>query len=110
MRNRSFLSSMFRNLIGITAVGGLTLGAVGPTILGNAPAPQNSWRLLPGITYENMTLFPVVSSGGADTSAFLTLDEGLASGEVIVTEQGSDWNDSVGTMSLRLPRSTEGRR
>ncbi len=95
MRNRNFLSSMFRNLIGITAVGGLTLGAVGPTISGNAPAPnptpatENAWRLLPGITYENMTLFPVVTSGGTDTSAFLTLDEGLASGEVIVTEQGS---------------------
>ena len=95
MLNRSFLSSMFRNFISLTAVSGLTLGAVAPTIPGNAPAPdpssatENSWRLLPGITYENITLFPVVSSGSADTSAFLTLDEGLASGEVVVTEQGA---------------------
>ena len=95
MLNRSFLSSMFRNFISLTAVSGLTLGAVAPTISGNAPAPdpssatENSWRLLPGITYENITLFPVVSSGSADTSAFLTLDEGLASGEVVVTEQGA---------------------
>jgi ARG/rhodanese/phosphatase superfamily protein len=95
MFNRSFLSSIFRNFIGVTAVGGLTLGAVGPTISGSAPSPdasqaaENSWRLLPGITYENITLFPVVSSGGADTLAFLTLDEGLASGEVVVSEQGS---------------------
>ena len=95
MLNRSFLSSMFRNFISLTAVSGLTLGAVAPTISGNATAPdpssatENSWRLLPGITYENITLFPVVSSGSADTSAFLTLDEGLASGEVVVTEQGA---------------------
>jgi hypothetical protein len=95
MFNRGFLTSMFRNFIGLTAAGGLTLGAVGPVISSNAPelepspAVENSWRLLPGITYENITLFPVVTSGGADTSAFLTLDEGLASGEVVVTEQGS---------------------
>jgi hypothetical protein len=96
MFNRGFLSSMFRNFIGLTAALGLTLGAVAPVISHKvlepepSPAVENSWRLLPGITYENITLFPVVSSGGADTSAFLTLDEGLASGEVVVTEQGSD--------------------
>ena len=95
MFNRGFLSSMFRNFLGLTAVGGLTFGVVAPVISNSMPDPdpspaaENSWRLLPGITYENITLFPVVSAGGADTSAFLTLDEGLASGEVVVTEQGS---------------------
>ena len=70
MLNRGFLSSIFRNFIGLTAVGGLTLGAVAPLISGHSPEPgpspaaENSWRLLPGITYENITLFPVVSSGG----------------------------------------------
>jgi hypothetical protein len=95
MLNRGFLSSVLRNFIGLTAAGGLTLGAVAPAMPGNSPEPdptpaaENSWRLLPGITYENITVFPVVTSGGADTSMFLTLDEGLASGEVVVTEQGS---------------------
>lgn len=97
MLNRGFLSSVLRNFIGLTAVGGLTLGAVAhaPATPGASPEPdpapaaENSWRLLPGITYENITVFPVVTSGGADTSMFLTLDEGLASGEVVVTEQGS---------------------
>ena len=96
MFNRGFLSSMFRNFVGLTAAGGLTLGtAVAPATAapGNPPDPQpsveNTWRLLPGVTYENITLFPVVASVSADTSAFLTLDEGLASGEVVVTEQGS---------------------
>jgi len=97
MFNRGFLSSMLRNFVGLTAAGGLTLGtALAPAPAmppGNSPEPwpaaENSWRLLPGITYENITLFPVVASGGADTSMFLTLDEGLASGEVVVTEHGA---------------------
>ena len=42
------------------------------------------------VTYENLTIFPVVSAQGPDTSAFLTLDEGLSNGSVIVREQGSD--------------------
>lgn len=115
MLNRGFLSSMLRNLIGLTAAGGLTLGAVAPATPGNSPEPdptpaaENSWRLLPGITYENITLFPVVTSGGADTSMFLTLDEGLASGEVVVTEQGSGglFDRSV---ERRVRTSTAGRR
>ncbi|MBV8513829.1 MAG: hypothetical protein JO260_00885, partial [Acidobacteria bacterium] len=97
MFNRGFLFSMLRNFAGLTAVGALTLGAVAHapapapprSLPGPGPAAENSWRLLPGIAYENITLFPVVTAGGADTSMFLTLDEGLASGEVIVTEQSS---------------------
>lgn len=97
MFNRGFLSSMLRNFVGLTAAGGLAFGAAvasaPATPAGNSPEPgpaaENAWRLLPGITYENITLFPVVASGSADTSMFLTLDEGLASGEVVVSEQGS---------------------
>jgi hypothetical protein len=101
MFNRGFLSSMLRNFVGLSAAGGLAFGAAvasAPAMpAGNSPEPgpaaENAWRLLPGITYENITLFPVVSStatsGGADTSMFLTLDEGLASGEVVVSEQGA---------------------
>jgi hypothetical protein len=88
---------MLRNFVGLTAAGGLAFGAAvasaPATPAGNSPEPgpaaENAWRLLPGITYENITLFPVVAPGGADTSMFLTLDEGLASGEVVVTEQGA---------------------
>jgi hypothetical protein len=41
------------------------------------------------ISYENLTVFPVVASSGYDTSAFLTLEEGLSRGEVTVQEQSS---------------------
>src|SRR4029077_11940828 len=52
--------------------------------------PQDDWRLLEPITYENLTVFPVVSASGHDTRAFLTLEEGLSSGEIIVREQGAE--------------------
>jgi hypothetical protein len=45
--------------------------------------------LLDPVAYENITIFPVVSSSTQDTSPFLTLDEGLSSGAVIVSEQGA---------------------
>jgi hypothetical protein len=40
------------------------------------------------VSYENLTIFPVLSAQDADTSGFATLDEAIASGDVIVTEQG----------------------
>ena len=80
-------------LLGLSSLGALgTLGFVfasGP----EAPKPgkaEGEWRLLQSVTYENLSIFPVVSSNTYDTSWFLTLDEGLASGEVQVRERGSE--------------------
>jgi hypothetical protein len=47
------------------------------------------WRLGEPVTYENLTVFPVLAAQQADTSGFATLDEALASGDAIVTEQGN---------------------
>jgi hypothetical protein len=52
------------------------------------PAAPQGWRLAQPITYENLTIFPVIAPQDADTSEFATLDEALASGEAVVTEQG----------------------
>jgi hypothetical protein len=53
------------------------------------PAPGGQgWHLLDPVTYENLTIFPVVSTQQANTSDFSTLDEALASGDAVVTEQG----------------------
>jgi len=49
---------------------------------------RESWKVLEPITRHNLTIYPVVSSLGADTSAFLTLDEGVASGSVKILERG----------------------
>lgn len=54
-----------------------------------APSTEAGWHLGTGVTYENLTIFPVLSAAVADTSAFATLDEALASGDAVVTEQGN---------------------
>jgi hypothetical protein len=88
---RSIFAALIGGLLGITTLGGLAFVS-GPSEA-HQPPPSRSegdWRLLDPITYENISIFPVVSSQSQDTSAFLTLEEGLATGEVIVREQGSE--------------------
>jgi len=51
---------------------------------GNAP----KYKVLDPISHGNLTIFPVVTSSTHDTSGFITLDEGIRSGEVVVTEAG----------------------
>ena len=47
------------------------------------------YKVLPAIQHGNLIIFPVVANQTHPTQEFLTLDEGLRSGEVIVTESGS---------------------
>src|SRR3974390_1700487 len=77
---------------GVTALGVAALGFIwsSPGTPAGGAKPEDDWRLLEPITYENLTVFPVVSASGYDTHAFLTLEEGLASGEIIIREQGSE--------------------
>ena len=59
----------------------------------------SDYRVLAPIRHGNLTVFPVVTSVSHDTREFLTLDEGLKSGQVEVTESGS-----VRGMIRRPPR------
>src|SRR5208282_2328253 len=51
-------------------------------------APASGYSLLSPIRSSNLTVFPVVATKSYDTAEFLTLDEGLRTGEVVVTEAG----------------------
>jgi len=84
---RSILGAILGTLFGISALGGLAFIGASPNPVPGKP--EGNWRLLDPVVYENITIFPVVSSSTQDTSPFLTLDEGLSSGEVIVSEQGA---------------------
>jgi hypothetical protein len=91
--DRSLFSSFGSSLLGITAtLGFVTLGFLWSSPEPTPPLPQPSWdwHLLEPITYENLTVFPVVTSAERDTSMFLTLEEGLSSGEITVREQGAE--------------------
>jgi hypothetical protein len=100
---RSIFAAIFGGFLGILSLGGLAFVPAGrdsgsnwqpTTPLASPPAPQpkpeGDWRILDPVTYENISVFPVVASYGQDTSAFLTLEEGLATGEVVVRERGSE--------------------
>jgi hypothetical protein len=49
----------------------------------------SGYKVLAPITRGNLTIFPVVADRSHDTRNFITLDEGVRSGEVLVNEQGS---------------------
>jgi hypothetical protein len=100
---RSIFAAIIGGFLGIVTLGGLAFVHSGPDAEPNpqpttasplppspGPRPEGDWRLLDPVTYENISVFPVVASYGQDTSAFLTLEEGLATGEVVVRERGSD--------------------
>jgi hypothetical protein len=88
---RSVFTALIGALLGITAFGGLALVGSVPGSPDPPPSrPEGEWRLLDPVTFENISVFPVASSYSQDTSPFLTLEEGLATGEVAVREQGSE--------------------
>ena len=52
-------------------------------------AVRPEWRLGAPFTYENLTIFPVLSDQPGTRADLITLDEGLRSGEVTITELGA---------------------
>jgi hypothetical protein len=47
------------------------------------------YKVLEPIRHGNLTVFPVVAAKSYSTGEFMTLDEGLRSGDVVVTEAGN---------------------
>jgi hypothetical protein len=76
-------------LIVVATFSGLGFVCAAPHKAKASQRPQGDWRILDPVVYENIAIFPVVSGSSQDTSSFLTLEEGLASGEVIVSERGA---------------------
>ncbi len=72
--------------LAITAVAAmLMLQSADP---GEAGEVTSGYKVLAPISSGNLTIFPVVTGSYHNTGRFLTLDEGLRSGEVVVTEAG----------------------
>jgi hypothetical protein len=76
-------------LLAVATIGGLGFVCAAPHKAKASQHPQGDWRILDPVVYENIAIFPVLSGSSQDTSSFLTLEEGLASGEVIVSESGA---------------------
>jgi hypothetical protein len=79
-----------RLVYAVAAISLLTIAAfVVPHSVRAGEATASGYSLLAPIRSGNLTVFPVAQAGrSSDTAQFLTLDEGLRSGEVVVTEAG----------------------
>ena len=64
------------------------LAVILPCVGGEVPL-TSGYKVLSPIRHGNLTVFPVAAASSHNTQSFLTLDEGLRSGEVIVTEAGN---------------------
>jgi len=60
------------------------------------------WTVLAPVSYKNLTLFPVRGRDLAGAQEYITLDDGLRSGTVLVTEKGAR------TVAARRPRGGRG--
>src|SRR6266478_2301681 len=86
---RSLFAVAITALAAIATLGGLAFVWAAPNPHKAASRAEGDWRILDPVVYENISIFPVVSGSSQDTSSFLTLEEGLASGEVIVSERSA---------------------
>jgi len=82
MRFKSFLL-----ILVLAGMAGLAADVPGAPS-GEVPA-NSQYKVLSSIGHGNLTIFPVVTASSHDTQGFLTLDEGLRSGDVVVSESGN---------------------
>lgn len=85
----------------VVEAGGSLVGGPGKLI-----APE--WRAGQPVTYETLTVFPVLSSQDADTGAFETLDAALVSGDAVVSEQGEGMRRSRNGDAEAVPSYSSG--
>ncbi|MBV8551872.1 MAG: hypothetical protein JOY54_11260 [Acidobacteriaceae bacterium] len=78
-------------LLSVLSLGAYWLSA------GQMKQPASHYKVLPPASQGNLTVFPVVSDISSDTGNLMTLEEGIRSGQVTVTEAG-------GTTGLVRPR------
>jgi len=76
------------SILSLPVIGGLA--ALVPCLAPAGEIPTTfHYKVLAPIRHGNLSVFPVVATTTHDTQDFLTLDEGLRSGEVVVSESGS---------------------
>ncbi len=88
------------------AVAALSCFSLAVPACAGGPDSQRTFRILPPIVHENLAIFPVVSNQSNDTSQLMTLDEGIRSGQVTVTEAGSE--PGLIRPGQRMPQRQEG--
>ena len=81
-------SRLFIPILVPAVIAGLAVFMPGKSPAGEIPSTSH-YNVLAPIGHGNLAIFPVVASTAHDTQGFLTLDEGLRSGDVVVSESGN---------------------
>ncbi|HTK94864.1 MAG TPA: DUF6569 family protein [Terriglobales bacterium] len=82
------LKTLSLSVLALLAGALLMMKVVAPAPAVAGDAATGGYKILAPISRGSLTIFPVVANTTHDTHDFLTLDEGLRSGEVVVTEAG----------------------
>lgn len=77
-----------RALLCIGAVAALFILMAAIPAWAEAPGDEHAFKVLGPIVRGNLAIFPVLSNRSYDASQFITLDEGVRTGQVTVTEAG----------------------
>jgi hypothetical protein len=85
---RPILLAALAGVMGLLVVAGMVCPVPRPVYAGEQ-ASASGYKVLEPIRHGSLTVFPVVAPKSYATGDFLTLDEGLRSGDVIVTEYGN---------------------
>lgn len=90
MKHHAQIINRTKSALAVTTLFALVMLAVlsESTVQAGQPPAKSGYQVLAPISHGNLTIFPVVSANVHEGN-FLTLDEGLRSGEVVVTEAGS---------------------
>jgi hypothetical protein len=56
---------------------------------GGGGSRLRAWRVTAPVSYKNLTLFPIVGASTAPADSYITLDEGIKNGTVVISEKGS---------------------
>jgi hypothetical protein len=75
-------------VMALVVVAGMVSLDLRPVRAGEEPS-NSGYKVLDPIRHGSLTVFPVVASRSYATGEFMTLDEGLRSGDVVVTEYGN---------------------
>src|SRR5713101_4447746 len=86
----SIFAAALLGLSSLASLGSVWMPGGGAAASGGALGKTNGWRLGDPVTYENLTIFPVLSAESARTSGFVTLDEALSTGDAVISEEGSE--------------------
>jgi hypothetical protein len=67
---------------------------------------QTGWTVLAPVTYKNLTLFPVRGRDLVAAGDYITLDEGIRAGTILITEKGAQAVASRPTRRSRRPSNS----